>query len=449
MNALKFYVPPKGGITLNFIQRCIERKLASTGRMDMLENYYKGNQLITERIVASSSTPDNKVVVNYCKVIADFFATSLTGKPIDYDSEKPKDIEVINKVMLANEMEGEDSTIAQHLNIFGVAVEQFYIDSNGEFRFYDVDPRQVIVIRDRTVEETPVCVLKVWKFCEEDEFYMVERYEDGKVTTYKYYMGNQQLENIDSKPYQFDTLPFVEIWANEYAQSTYEPILSLQDAYNKLMSLQVDEYEGFVDSFLAIYNAGGTTEDDIASMKKNRVLLLDGESKAEWIVKDGNPAIIEEIKTSIEKNIHKISMLPDLSDENFTGNSSGVAIKYKLIGSNSVLSKQQRALTELLNTRLDFIVKYLNAKGSNIKRENISFSFKSLQIDEDEINVDMIEKLYDKVPIASIVKNLSFATPDDVKTVKKADERKFSEKEEQKVSNGEIPSVTEKVTVKE
>ena len=61
MNALKFYVPPKGGITLNFIQRCIERKLASTGRMDMLENYYKGNQLITERIVASSSTPDNKV----------------------------------------------------------------------------------------------------------------------------------------------------------------------------------------------------------------------------------------------------------------------------------------------------------------------------------------------------------------------------------------------------
>ena len=438
----KFYVPAKGEINLNFMQRCIERKLASVGKMNFLEDYYNGKQLITERVVSTKSTPDNKVVVNYCKVIADFYATSLTGKPVDYDSVKATNIDKFREVLDLNNAESEDSKLSQDMNIFGVAYEQYYIDSDGQLRFTRVSPKNVIVIRDRTVSENPVCVLKVWKFCDDDDFYNVERYQAGKMTPYKYYVGNQKLEPGKSESYMFDRLPFVEITANEYAQSTFEPIISLQDAYNKLMSLQVDDYEGFVDSFLAIYNAGGTTDDDIAAMKENRVILLDGESKAEWLVKNGNPSVIEEIKSSIEKNIHKISLLPDFSDENFTGNSSGVAIKYKLIGSNSVLAKQQRSFSTMLDTRIEFIINYLNTKtGSSLKAKDISYSFKSLQIDEDEANTSMINDLYDKIPIASLAKNLSFTTPDDIKMIKENDKQRFSKKEAE-------PTPTDSTTVK-
>lgn len=429
MNRNLFYVPPKGDITLEFMRNCIERKLSSNGRMNKLENYYIGKQPIMDKVQPSSSSPDNKVLTNYCKVIADFFATTLTGKPIEYDSSKPKDIEMVKEVFDENDIEREDSELATMLNVFGVAYEQVFIDDDGKLRFTTVDPREVIIIRDRTSKASPVCVVKVWKFCEDDDFYMVERYEGGFVTTYKYYNGNQQLENVDKKSYIIDRIPFIELRANEYEQSVFEQVITLQDAYNKLVSLQIDDYEGFVDSFLGIYNAGGTQEEDIVAMKQNRVLLLDGDSKAEWIVKNANPSVIEEIKTSLEKNIHKISLLPNFSDENFTGNSSGVSIKYKMIGANSVVAKQQRAFADCVESRLNFIISYLNTKkGASLDFADFSYTFKTLQIDEDEIITDMIEKLYDKIPLASLAKNLSFTTPYDIEMIKKADDGKFSEK---------------------
>ena len=429
MNRNFFYVPPKGDITLEFMRNCIERKLSSNGRMNKLENYYIGKQPIMDKVQPSSSSPDNKVLTNFCKVIADFFATTLTGKPIEYDSEKPKDIELVKEVFDENDIEREDSELATMLNVFGVAYEQVFIDDEGKLRFTTVDPREVIIIRERTSKAKPVCVVKVWKFCEDDDFYMVERYEAGFVTTYKYYNGNQQLENVDKKSYIIDRIPFIELRANEYEQSVFEQVITLQDAYNKLVSLQIDDYEGFVDSFLGIYNAGGTQAEDIVAMKQNRVLLLDGDSKAEWIVKNANPSVIEEIKTSLEKNIHKISLLPNFSDENFTGNSSGVSIKYKMIGANSVVAKQQRAFADCVESRLNFIISYLNTKkGASLDFADFSYTFKTLQIDEDEIITDMIEKLYDKIPLASLAKNLSFTTPYDIEMIKKADDGKFSEK---------------------
>ena len=446
MNRNFFYVPPKGDITLDFIRKCIERKLSSNGRMNNLENYYVGKQPIMEKVQPSASSPDNKVLTNYCKVIADFFATTLTGKPIEYDSVKPKDIEMVQEVFDDNDIESEDSELATMLNVFGVAYEQVFIDDEGHLRFTTVDPREVIIIRDRTAKATPVCVLKVWRFCEDDEFYVVERYEEGFVTTYKYYNGNQQLENVDKKAYMLDKLPFIELRANEYEQSVFEQVLTLQDAYNKLVSLQIDDYEGFVDSFLGIYNAGGTQDEDIAAMKQNRVLLLDGDSKAEWIVKNANPAVIEEIKTSLEKNIHQISLLPDFSDENFTGNSSGVAIKYKMIGANSVVAKQQRAFSECVESRLKFIISYLNAKnGASLNFADFSYTFKTLQIDEDETITDMIEKLADKIPLASLAKNLSFTTPDDIEMIKKADDKKFSQEKTSEV----LPMTPEEIIARE
>ena len=429
MNRNFFYVPPKGDITLEFMRNCIERKLSSNGRMNKLENYYIGKQPIMDKVQPSSSSPDNKVLTNFCKVIADFFATTLTGKPIEYDSEKPKDIELVKEVFDENDIEREDSELATMLNVFGVAYEQVFIDDEGKLRFTTVDPREVIIIRERTSKAKPVCVVKVWKFCEDDDFYMVERYEAGFVTTYKYYNGNQQLENVDKKSYIIDRIPFIELRANEYEQSVFEQVITLQDAYNKLVSLQIDDYEGFVDSFLGIYNPGGTQAEDIVAMKQNRVLLLDGDSKAEWIVKNANPSVIEEIKTSLEKNIHKISLLPNFSDENFTGNSSGVSIKYKMIGANSVVAKQQRAFADCVESRLNFIISYLNTKkGASLDFADFSYTFKTLQIDEDEIITDMIEKLYDKIPLASLAKNLSFTTPYDIEMIKKADDGKFSEK---------------------
>lgn len=425
-----YYYLPEDGISDEYIMKCIERKLSTNGRMDSLESYYKGLQPIFEKTTSSNTMPNNRVLSNYCHVIADFFASTITGKPIEYDCNKSKDMELVQEVFDDNDIESEDSRLSTALNIFGLAYEQVSIDDSGSIKFTEVDPRCVIVVRDRNVIPTPRYVIKVYKYCTEDEYYMVEVYNgtEGTVAEYKYYSGNARLTLQKKHSYVVNKLPFIEVVANEYQQSTFEQIKTLQDAYNKLLSLQIDDYEGFVDSFLGIYNAGGTTDEDIANMKANRVLLLDGDSKAEWIVKNSNPALIEEIKTSLEKNIHQISLLPDFSDENFSGNSSGVAIKYKMFGANNVVAQQQRGFSKAINSRLQFIIDYLNAKNAtSIEKSEFTFQFKSLQVDEDESITDMINTLYDKIPISSLVKDLSFTTARDVDMVRKADKEKFEQ----------------------
>lgn len=424
MAANEFYLPKDGKITSEFLRRCIERKIVLNNRLDKLENYYLGNQPIMEKFVTDSTMPDNKVLTNYCKVIADFFATSLTGKPIEYDAENPKDINLIQNILDNNDIEVVDAELSSNINVFGVAYEQEYINEEGQLRFISVDPRNVVLIHDRTPEMNVVAAIKLYKFCEEDTTYEVELYHDGKVITYEYETGNRKFKQKDKKNYTFNQIPFQEITANKYKQSTFEQIMTIQDAYNKLVSLEIDDYEGFVDSFLGIYNAGGTTDEDIANMKKNRVLLLDGESRAEWIVKNANPQVIEDIKESLEKNIHQISLLPDFSDKNFVGNTSGVAIKYKMIGANSVLAKQERSFSNCISNRLKLICDNINATtGKNVKFEEITYSFKRLEIDEDETITDMIEKLDGKIPLASLAKNLSFTTPEDIEKIKKVDDK--------------------------
>ena len=117
-----------------------------------------------------------------------------------------------------------------------------------------------------------------------------------------------------------------------------------------------------------------------------------------------------------------------------------------MIGANSVVAKQQRAFSECVESRLKFIISYLNAKnGASLDFADFSYTFKTLQIDEDETITDMIEKLYDKIPLASLAKNLSFTTPDDIELIKKADDKKFSDEKTSEV----LPMTPEEIIARE
>lgn len=52
-----------------------------------------------------------------------------------------------------------------------------------------------------------------------------------------------------------------------------------------------------------------------------------------------------------------------MSDTNFTGNSSGVAIKYKLIGLEQIRSRKEREFKKALQRRIELISGMLNMKS--------------------------------------------------------------------------------------
>ena len=159
-------------------------------------------------------------------------------------------------------------------------------------------------------------------------------------------------------------MPVVEYPNNHWHKSDFEDVITLVDAYNLAQSLTLDDMEDFTDAFLLLTGMGGTNPDDVKKMRRDKVILLDdAESSAEWLIKNINDTYVENLKTRLQRDIHKFSHVPDMSDDNFAGNTSGVAIKYKLIGLEQVRSRKEREFKKGLQRRIELISGILKLKS--------------------------------------------------------------------------------------
>ena len=116
----------------------------------------------------------------------------------------------------------------------------------------------------------------------------------------------------------------------------------------------VNDFAYFVDAYLCLY--GLTAEgEDIQDMKERRVILLDEGTKAEWLIKNSNDTSLENMKDRLDKDIHKFAKCPNLADQEFASNASGVAIKFKTLGTENLVSIKERKFKRGLQQRLELI----------------------------------------------------------------------------------------------
>ena len=65
-------------------------------------------------------------------------------------------------------------------------------------------------------------------------------------------------------------------------------------------------------------------------------------AKAEWLVKPSSESDTEVLRLSLKEDIHKLSFVPDMSDKEFAGNASGVAMRFKLLGLEQLTRIKER-----------------------------------------------------------------------------------------------------------
>lgn len=388
----------------------VNKKLMQNSVLQVLDDYYYGIQAIELKTNSDTTHPCNKVTANFCAEVADFYNSYLLGKPIQYKSNNAAYLKAITDIMTYNDSHDVDVQNNLASNVMGSSAEQIWVDKEGEIRFANIDFRSVIFVYNKDVDKELNSVIKFYKYLDTDPYYTLELWTPTTVTKYRLDLGVSSLETLEpEKGHNMGFVPFVEYENNEYRQSSFGKIMSMQDAYNTLLSAEIDDYEGFVDSFLAIYNAAGTDSDDIAKMKTERVLLLDGESKAEWLTKNANPQQIEEIKDSLKKSIHSVASYPDLSDISATSDASGVAVKYKLIGAESVAARQERKFKRAIQKRIEIITKWYNfVNSTDYKYTDITLTFNRNMIGADYEVCEMINFLYGKVPIKTLAAKLSW-----------------------------------------
>ena len=99
---------------------------------------------------------------------------------------------------------------------------------------------------------------------------------------------------------------------------------------------------------------------------------------------------VENCKKRLVSDIHKFSCVPDMSDDSFAGNASGVAISYKLIGLQQICARKQREFKKALQRRIELIAGILKLKEqAQIDFRDIDINF-TINLPQDLLSLSQV-----------------------------------------------------------
>lgn len=405
-----YTLPKDTKITNQVLNDVIEYNEKYKERYEMLENYYLGKQAICNR-KKGDSLKNNKIMVNHAKYITDTNVGYLLGNPVDYQVSEEYDIQPILDMYKKQTINDLDSEISKDVSIFGKQYEYVYANEDAEPRSCESDNKNTIIVYDDTVEHNKLFGLIYRPIKKGDNFkYWEIIYVDDKIKrVYKSY--SKSLNQIGKdEPHAFGKVPIIEYKNNPEFLGDFEPVISLIDAYNLLQSDRVNDKEQLVDAILCMY--GMDFDDEQAEMlKESRMLAnIPSDGKVEYLIKTLQEGDVDILRQNLENDIHKISMVPNMSDENFANNSSGVAIRYKLLAFEQNIKNKERYMEKGLIERFELYKNFLVTKSQmdEVPVEEVDAVFtRNLPSNDYEIS-QMINNLSDYVDAETLISQLSF-----------------------------------------
>ena len=429
-----YTLPKDTKITNQIINDVINYNEKYKERYKHLEEYYIGKQDILTR-KKDDSLKNNKVMINHAKYITDTNVGYLLGNPVDYqvgtDKEgKPLyDIEPVLDAYKKQTINDLDTEIAKDVSIFGKQYEYVYANNDAEPRSCEVDNKNTIIAYDDTVEHNKLFGINYREIKKGDSFkyYEIIYADDKVIRTYKS-TSRSLTQTGKEEPHAFGGVPFIEYKNNPEFLGDFEPVITLIDAYNLLQSDRVNDKEQLVDAILCMYGMDFDVQQ-AEELKESRMLAdLPADGRVEYLVKQLQENDVDVLRQTLETDIHKISMVPNMSDTNFVGNSSGVAIRYKLLAFEQNIKNKERYMEKGLMERFKLYNHFLatRSKMQEIPIEEIDAVFTRNLPSNDFETSQMINNLSDHVSSETLISQLSFIkdASEEVELKRKEDENK-------------------------
>lgn len=406
-----FYLNKDTELNVELLQKMINRfRINVEPKLQRYKNYYDGLQKILNKSYSDPSKPCSKTVINYCLNIVNSYAGYIaTPGHISYKSSE--DISEIMEILKYNDYQAEDSDLLLDALVYGVASELMYIDNSGHTRFRLINPTSCFGVYDDSLTGDLMYFIRMYKANDWDDSitYNVDVYSDYNVKHYTMSGMNGALHFVSEEPHYFAQCP-ANIFTLPDEKSIFDCVMSLQDAANELLSDEIDDYSAFCDAYLALVGVDADAED-VAEMKKNRVLVLPEGADARWITKNANDAQVENILKRIHEAIYRIAQCPDFSAESFVGGvSSGIAIQYRLTGMETRAGKIEALMKKALQRRVEIICGIASLKlGETIFRD-IDIEFKRNIPTDTTATINMINALKGSVSDATLLSQLDFVS---------------------------------------
>ena len=409
------------------LQRCME--------------YYEGKHAI-ENKTREQGAPNFKPVCNHAKEISDTASGYFMGSPITYDHDE--DITKLLEAFDAAEVDDADQDNALMQSACGVAYDYTYVkEGETELAVINLDSRHAFIVYDDTIERREL--FGVYYDVVRDDVHNTDRYEallcdEENLVRYIMYPADN-IGEVDSErlstmgeqiPHNLGYIPITEYQNNKFGIGDFENQIGLIDAYNSLMADRINDKEQFIDAILVLYGAvlgddAEETEEAQKDLKRRKLLEMPLGAKAEYLSRTLDEVSVETLRKALKEDIYTLSHVPNLSDEHFAGNSSGVAMEYKLLGLEMLTKVKERYYRKGLRKRIKMFCHFLNLKSIEVDAGAIVPTFsRSLPRNLIEI-AQMIGILDGKVSSKTLIKLLPFVEdPDEeVKAVEEEAEKKI------------------------
>lgn len=398
-----------------------------------LDRYKMGKNNKRERIRTVGEDVGECIVIPYGRKIIKTVAGYMF-KPgnIGYESDNDAYKDAIDEIRDENEDDIKTSRLGDIVSTFGIGYEIFELKEES-IKYYPMKPTEVMPIFSFDIEPVVKAFIRIYQtdknYTTKESTFTVDVYYDTTMQSYEYkkdtlkkmlYLDNEN--EVDELEHGFERPPLVVYYNNAEILGDFEPVLPLIDAYDVLMSDGFTEVEKFAMAYLVLSDVS-IAEDDIDKIKKRRILEMTEQGKAEYLTKNLSPEYIKFIKEWIREEIHKQAQIPDMSDNSFAGDQSGIAIRYKLSDLENLCADKEIYFRKGLYDRLDFISWYLT-------------TFKKVQGEIDEVEVtftrnfpqnyseigDIIMKLRGAVSLETLLSKLVPFVEDATEEMKKIDQ---------------------------
>ena len=330
-----------------------KHKTEINNRYQRLHDAYENKYKISRLEKKPDWKPDNRIPVNFAKYITDTMNGFFIGVPVKTTADDETVSQYLEFLDQYNDQDYNNAELSKVCSIYGNGYEMYYVDEDGNIGITYLTPMEAFIIYDDSILERPLFFVRHYTDADNVEW---GSWSDGHVV--QHFVNRGTYKWIDQpKKHGFDGVPAVEYVENEERMGVFESALPMIDAYNKAISEKANDVDYFADAYLKILGTS-LNENELEQLRQKRIINFDGEDAANLIVeflqKPNGDTTQENLINRLEKLIFQISMVANISDENF-GTSSGIALKYKLLAMSNLAKAKERKFTSGMNRRYKLI----------------------------------------------------------------------------------------------
>ncbi len=329
---------------------------------------------------AKQTGADNRLVVNLPKYLVDTYNGFFSGIAPKISLDDDKENQKLQDWNNTNSFVDKLNEISKQADIYGKSYAFVYQDEDSQTRVTYCSPSHAFMVYDDTVNREPLAFVRY-------------HYDNSSDATAKgtIYYSDASYDFVGSTispeptPNLYKLVPAVEFYENEERQGVFDGCITLINELDRALSQKANQVEYFDNAYL--YMLGIQLEKDrdtgqpMLDLKNDRFIYAPADTavngKIGFVSKPDGDNMQENLINRLTEWIFQTAMIPNMNDQAFSGNSSGVALQYKLLPMKNRASNKERKFVHSLRHlyQIIFSVGTVLPDSSKNKWQDLSFQF--------------------------------------------------------------------------